>query len=799
MTQRKKNKKIGVLFIAILAVISSSAIVAFFISSQLHPTSNVTQELQFGVNDFKQYNNAFHLTADTLNNDAVSIPLTDELHGRSLLRTKATALLKTKSYPPHLSHLTLSLNYSANDANLYAHIPCKECKEPLSRLPLYIQGMEHMHKHALADGVFFYTSHKIDGSLGDYNMEQVINDVVPANSSVVVTEELYPQLQFNEITQLADSRLITSSTLQHPFYPDQEFLLYAPEVLEVEIKKQNNNSIISSDEVTVQLVNMYGEEIFKSMISDDGIRDATKERTSQTERFTIDLSERGYSEGVYKLQLQSRENADCLITELSVNTDQIVFTDATIIGSSTIYGIAHNDQDAVSVTPKTRGYSPITFYSGQDTVQEISVQQQQHLDKELYVSTPQEYSISAESSFQLSGGYFSPNKETLFTPYVVHIMQHGDVEYYFTHLDFATNANATHTGTNTFSHEQLTALQAVESLKHVTLDIIMQLPISFNRYEKENLINEYNRVYSGCGIDIYYDADNYLGDTSSIECENDQIASYILEAIPQHESLYLLTDLVQQHDILDLQHIDDFSSKQKTITIQEQHDITAAFYQDGELHMQLTKKDFNAHTGKEDVLIQIHDINDVLVYETLIRDDGNTSTDQQISSISSEVITVPDLHGIYYLTTQVLPLDKKYADYTVESISINTNKFVLIEPTIIGSEELYFSTDRLKDVEVHTAVLQESTAQEELLTVQGEIQEQFALENTNPQKIILTSPPGDYQLSTGALETTVIGTDVALTPDGYFSYKHYEDGVDFIAIDTFTIPDVRLYSLTAQY
>jgi len=136
--------------------------------------------------------------------------------------------------------------------------------------------------------------------------------------------------------------------------------------------------------------------------------------------------------------------------------------------------------------------------------------------------------------------------------------------------------------------------------------------------------------------------------------------------------------------------VDDYVKKDTLIDGTFRDNLKLAVYASGDLSISFTKQDLNSYIGQDEYTIRISDVNDNVIYEGLLEDDGIKAKRnlgrEQYFKINKDSLDA----GVYYISF-IKDNYNDASDSTVKNIKINSNN-VLIIGTFLPWDKFEFYT-----------------------------------------------------------------------------------------------------------
>ena len=174
--------------------------------------------------------------------------------------------------------------------------------------------------------------------------------------------------------------------------------------------------------------------------------------------------------------------------------------------------------------------------------------------------------------------------------------------------------------------------------------------------------------------------DSYLymrKNLSSVENSSTDIINYIMNNY-YGARVFSFTFLDKAYSIPQ-----DYSKKESRIESKFRGDVSFVIYNQDDLKLKFFKQDINSYPGKDEYLVTIRALDGGIVYEEILRDDGNVNVSQTLNNSQGFEINLPDVDGVNYIIFKNINAD--FLDSTISNISINTNKVVIQQNFLVIS------------------------------------------------------------------------------------------------------------------
>lgn len=781
----KKSAIILAMLVVVLLLVSG----VFLSFIKISPTHF---SVQVGTNDTIEHQQSFFWNPDSLQSRTVSAVSQNGDMTYRTISNNAQAIVNLRHRLRNVSFVELELEIEPTDADLEIALPCDMCEDDAYTMPLYFGGMEeYTSKKKLKEGYYIYTDADVSGV-------QSVQDVADMNPSgkppIVFIDPLIA-----DSTVIARTNDITAdSSKMHKFNgkfdtPHTFYIQARKGNLQLEFLKENTNSNEASDDllVTIKDVSSAYRDIQQAK-GDSEVFDESD--VSSKQRIHMDFAIP--ADGVYMLSFATADRSvnAVKVHSLSLNTNKIVFTDATISGASSVFKVLHETQP-VSIAVKKRHSNDliVTEDNGTEVLRlatnDMYLNDAVH-DLDLEKGT---YSISSFPKYTVSGALFSFKEHNVFNPFgVVTTTLPSNAQALITPVDITTEGER-------ITVRRTEALPTELLKKDTSSNIQLTFISKYSKYYSagvQEAIDSYSLVATACNMALY---SRFTGSGSSpdVDCNADDIGKEVGQAFAQFiPDQYAINSLTQRVDI------HDFTSYTKPTIDSTDHDIELdikggglfAFYHGGDIRMALRSRDLNASSGgdDDDLFVSVRDEDGRLVYSETIKGDTIVSKTGLPSEVRENVINIPEAaEGLYYLIIQD-ENGQVNPDAFLESVRINTNAFIAIETgELMQSDDdyIYFTTDKPRDLLI--------TARDRSNTISFQLNDN-RIETGVKRRFIYRIDSGTYKMrvDTGSV---IIGVPFAFAPDQFFDLQQYNEGDDYIVIDRVQQANISLYRFEMTY
>lgn len=183
-------------------------------------------------------------------------------------------------------------------------------------------------------------------------------------------------------------------------------------------------------------------------------------------------------------------------------------------------------------------------------------------------------------------------------------------------------------------------------------------------------------------------------------------------------------------------------------------------YARGDLRVEVKKQDINWYEGSDELEIGLYDLNNILIANATIEDDGIIEVDKSIPEIQNGILQVKDLdEGIYRL---------EFSDFDglIREIKINTNKIV--------SQRLFLADNELYNVETKQSKLyfeSSRSGQIRLMTYHSAGIQDIVFRENEIFEFYQQDEPLYMDVSSGEYELTFPENDIIVSGPGYFAFS----------------------------
>ncbi|MFH1590557.1 MAG: hypothetical protein ABIC95_01380 [archaeon] len=197
--------------------------------------------------------------------------------------------------------------------------------------------------------------------------------------------------------------------------------------------------------------------------------------------------------------------------------------------------------------------------------------------------------------------------------------------------------------------------------------------------------------------------------------------------------------------------------------------------------LDVVKEDFNWYAGKDDLSVELYDMEEQLVFSEMIKDDGITDNSQQTSAQNLTFDTPIPVEGIYVLK---LISKSENDDFGIKKIKINSNNFMSIG-NILPLEEVTLYTESKKPSEM--GFYYWHGGKDQLITIRGESSQLVNLSIDDEGKNIYTTLDGKNEIHVQKGDLKIItDMNLAFSNEEFFSVYEYDvasEDADFLIIE----------------
>jgi len=125
-------------------------------------------------------------------------------------------------------------------------------------------------------------------------------------------------------------------------------------------------------------------------------------------------------------------------------------------------------------------------------------------------------------------------------------------------------------------------------------------------------------------------------------------------------------------------------------------------YLENDIDIEILKEDLNLYEGPESIYVRLYDLNDNLVFEKIIEDDGIVDASREIKSVPIKKMFKEQINkkGVFRLSFNDVSFSN--SDWLIKKFKINTNKVILTDDInlIIDPAVIYTTINSLKKINV---------------------------------------------------------------------------------------------------
>ena len=114
-------------------------------------------------------------------------------------------------------------------------------------------------------------------------------------------------------------------------------------------------------------------------------------------------------------------------------------------------------------------------------------------------------------------------------------------------------------------------------------------------------------------------------------------------------------------------------------------------YLNNTLNLTITKKDYNWYNGSDEVSVELYDLNNTLIFQDIIPDDGIINKSKKYAAPVVKTMTSEVKKGTYLLKLNYIKDTNAHPDYYIDKIRINTNKIVTTGTVLPVSETTLYT------------------------------------------------------------------------------------------------------------
>ena len=650
--------------------------------------------------------------------------------------------------------------------NWNIRITCNDCEDKDAQLrnwqPFYLAKLNN------------YEEVKKIGNVKIFSKEEKQYNNEPKNISEWVKTNLTSGDSIETYGNVIDLNLITNSNVsganEGPTEIDtnmrgnQQYYIYLKDKLDLEVIKKDLNYYYGADSVQVALLDVNQNEIYSTILEDDGI--TAVDTLTFAPQISKKIIQKVDKEGVYILSFKALEDAgnDWIIDYLKINTNKIVLSaNNTILNDSTkIYTNVYKDKTIQANIWLNDGVQKINF-NGQGTnnifSQEIS-ENDFYKQKDITIR-PDSYEIELHGPIYLNGFIFAFSQENYFEPFLFDL-NNINPSIIVANYDYEKIDNKTTKVYKTFAYKEIAPLLNTGKIKiQISNKVLENIYSQKKRYLNQGYfpLLKYDN-YELWGRDSI---DKHSGDWKSIEDMLNQV-------LPSGATL--LVDEFADIDKSSFFNQDapfDVSFEINNYPFNAKGNHQFYVYLTDHVDMTVTKQDINEVAGSDGVQIIITDINNHEVCRTYLDDDGNDREDKVPSEEIQKGISCSNLQpGVYIISFIEDSSQTKgnKGDFVIKNISINTNKLIAKDYLYsISSNDIYLNNNESKIIQ--TMYRGSEIIDPKVMYVEGKNSQKITFEKDKKQFDIKLSA-GENTIHLPNERVSIKGSNCALNSSNWF-------------------------------
>lgn len=789
----KKKKNILVILVIILIIL----VIILFTQIQQQSSS---YNIRFGVNDLERDNPSFHIYQSDIDKGHVSgESLSRDITYRELLRPSISLALTPKTYPNDLEQLSLKLQFKPTNYDLSIIGKCESCDEQNISLPLYFEDFESYQKIEAKtqynDQIFIYTQTALNDTdlAAKSTIETWIDSTLSTTSPVTISENVYADFNFSFFENKTISAENTPSVLPYTFAPQQEFYIYTnDDVLEISFEKNNNNIGEGLDKLIITTRTISGQRLGSEEIKDDGITSGNRKKTTQT---ISDIKLKSNPSGITILTFKAPEKEDFELSQLSLDTNKIVFNRITSKLNSTFYTAPINAKQLQITTHEESAHGISITNQITNEISLITDELYGFNHKKHIPLSASEYEISLSGSHVIENVWLSHNKEAYFNPFTRNFQQFPLGEFVVTATDIEKTQGEDVTATTIIKKQYIPYLLNKNNSNEFKLTLASN--ISSDSDIIRSIWQRYKEVETSCDISIFSLFASTYEYGPSYDCSSEGRKDWITSILPDSASLKISSVVLENDEFIAVpdEELSDYENTLNTISTNLQGEIHGALYTEDGIYMSITKRDINKYSGSDDIAVTISDIFGNIIDTISIEDDGDASDSALVSLPQVSTFDLPDYNGLFLFSVIEKGDTEPTNDYIIESIELNTNKIVFTDTYAFReSTDIYFSNS--SPIELTFRVKFEKNINDTDVIIDDELVSTLTTELRSDKQLVLEGNHNLY-ISDGSID--IAGTSFAFSTENFFNYSPYAEGYDYIITDAFDMEPLQLKSIEASY
>src|SRR3989338_4411103 len=444
------------------------------------------------------------------------------------------------------------------------------------------------------------------------------------------------------------------------------FYVFLNNEVDIAFKKQDLNWFKGEDTAAIVIRDVYGEEILRQALEDDGVDAAKPDMFRLPQQYQI-LKPLPYT-GIYRIDFEDINETlqkDWAITSFVINTNKIVFDGSPIFTSPiSLYTQIHQKKTISVRRMKSDAPEVISFTGTSTTTVDLSkIGTAGQKDIELEAGS---YTIQPADYTELRGSFFSFDEGHYFDPFIYYLTDRKDADIVIGNYTFIKNPIDPDWITVKKSFKSSTLMP--ESGKFTeSVEFLLSSPLM----EKNQILLEELLTKNYFQLE---EQDNVVlwGKKKINENFFDSMTSAEL-------------DTLEPHQLIEFNSLEELSKKVEGINpgIEAGSDITTVLslplrgthiflvYTTDMIDLTIHKEDLNREEGADMASVAISNFgSDKVLCETTIADDGNISSDKRTGAREGRLLCENIPEGIYTVTVSG-------EDFLIKKMKINTNKIML--------------------------------------------------------------------------------------------------------------------------
>lgn len=522
--------------------------------------------------------------------------------------------------------------------------------------------------------------------VGEFVPEQIFvyhHDELPAPASESPIQWMRRVLPAGEPVVIEPNDLFLKSELLRDDLPDwqgahteipirlrgvNELYVVAGDEIVLDLTKQDLNRAQGEDTAMVTILDIDGREIFSRQIGDDGITGAKVDGEGESK--TITIRKRLPQTGVYRVRVAL--TSDVVITSIRMNTEKIVFYGgislagpASVVVSAPrqkrvnaeITAVEH--EQVIRVTDESGTQDLLLSAAGAGTAQSFQVQ-------------PGVSQISTEAQVRLNGAIFSADPSHLFDPFQfdLTVQPAEPTATVVTNVHSETLEDGWQRVSVNFSRDEIRRVGDITQLQFLLTSA--EFKQSYTLYTTLLEHRGFRQVASRDTISVW--ADEAIV-TEPIRQEQ-MMKDFLLQTFPFGSTIYLDQRIpLTQTDFTTSEPEGLRTAAEPFVDLPVSIESKQRFflYLKDSLHIELTKQDKNARSGRDVAKVTLAQVGKTPTCEESLSDDGITGVTGVGDGNVYQVGCTGLQPGIYEL--QINP----GRDASIDQLRLNTNKVVAVD------------------------------------------------------------------------------------------------------------------------